>query len=144
MGGKMNLIAGLSLLGLLIAAMGQAAEAEDSSAIRETAGNYMAAWYHGDTELMKQSLYKKLAKRNVKRGYGDTRVIGVTSRADMLSYTRGGYGKRLWEEGMKIRITVLDQHDNIASVKVVTPHYYEYLHLAKTGNGWVIVNTLYE
>lgn len=38
----------------------------------------------------------------------------------------------------------MDHFKDIASVKVVTPHYHEYLHLAKIGAAWVIVNTLYE
>ena len=121
-----------------------AEDAGDSTAIRETARNYMESWYRGDAGQMKKCLAKQLAKRNVKQGHGDTRVIGTTSRADMLSYTRSGYGKTLWQDGLEIKVSILDLHDNIASVKVVTPHYYEYLHLAKTGERWQIINALYE
>lgn len=45
---------------------------------------------------------------------------------------------------MEIDVVILDLFKDIASVKVVTPHYYEYLHMAKTGEAWVIVNALYE
>ena len=122
----------------------RAKDAADSSAIRETARNYMESWYRGDSEQMKRCLHKKLAKRSVKQGYGDSTTIGSTSRAEMVGYTKGGYGANLREENLQIDISILDQGDNVASVKVVTPHYYEYLHLAKTSDGWVIVNALYE
>ena len=47
-------------------------------------------------------------------------------------------------DDMRIEVIVLDYFEDIASVKVVTPHYYEYLHLATLGKQWIIVNTLYE
>jgi hypothetical protein len=117
---------------------------EDLSLIKETARNYMEAWYQGDASKMKKSLHKKLAKRSVKTGFDGNTSLGFTSASSMISYTRSGYGKQLWEENLDIKVTVLDQHDNIASVLVVSPHYYEYLHLAKTDNAWVIINALYE
>jgi len=62
----------------------------------------------------------------------------------MVSYTRSGYGKQLWQKDLNIDVTVLDHHKNIASVLVVSPHYHEYLHLAKLDKSWVIVNALYQ
>ena len=43
-----------------------------------------------------------------------------------------------------IEITVLDLADNIASVKVVSEPFVDYLHLAKLDGRWSIVNVLYE
>ena len=62
----------------------------------------------------------------------------------MIAYTQHGYGTGLWRKDMRIEVIVMDYYEGIASVKVVTPHYYEYLHLAKLDKQWVIVNTLYE
>jgi len=41
-------------------------------------------------------------------------------------------------------ITVLDVADNIASVKVVSEPFVDYLHLARLDGRWSIVNVLYE
>jgi hypothetical protein len=122
----------------------QAANDNDISLIRETARNYMESWYQGDPEMMKKTLHKKLAKRSVKTGFDGNSSLGFTTRTDMISYTRSGYGTRLWEQGHEIEVTVLDHHENIASVLVVSPHYHEYLHLARIDRRWVIVNALYE
>ncbi len=52
--------------------------------------------------------------------------------------------ERLWENDMNIEVIVLDHFKDIAAVKVITKHYYEYLHLVRLGKKWVIVNALYE
>lgn len=41
-------------------------------------------------------------------------------------------------------ITVLDMIDDIASVKLVSEPFIDYLHLAKLHGRWSIVNALYE
>jgi hypothetical protein len=41
-------------------------------------------------------------------------------------------------------VTVMDIADNIASVKVVSAPFVDYLHLAKLDGRWSIVNALYE
>lgn len=116
---------------------------DETAAITATALNYMEGWYLGDAKRMKASLHKKLAKRSLQEGYGNKKKLRLTSASDMVAYTRNGYGAGLWREGMQIEVILLDHFKDIATVKVVTPHYYEYLHLAKPGDGWVIVNALY-
>lgn len=64
--------------------------------------------------------------------------------SDLISYTKKGSGRKLWKEDQKIEVIVLDLYENIASVKVMGPHYYEYLHLAKIENRWVILNVLWD
>ena len=135
----------LSLVMLGISASTVYADSADEiAAIEQTARNYMEAWYQGDAKKMKASLHKKLAKRSLQETHGTRKDLRLTSASDMVGYTRGGYGERLWTEGSKIDVVILDYFKNIASVKVITPHYYEYLHLAKTGDNWVIINALYE
>ena len=117
---------------------------DETAAITKTAMNYMEGWYQGDAKRMKASLHKKLAKRSLQAGHGNKKNLRLTSASDMITYTQQGYGAGLWREGMEIDVVILDLFKDIASVKVVTPHYYEYLHMAKTGEAWVIVNALYE
>jgi len=45
---------------------------------------------------------------------------------------------------LDLGITVLDIADNIASVKVLSEPFVDYLHLAKLDGRWSIVNVLYE
>ncbi len=123
------------------------AENYDMAAIKATAYNYMDSWYQGDKKRMKTSLHKRLAKRSLRYLPSGKRDLRHTKRSDMVAYTGGGVGKALWRENLKIEVVVLDFYQNIASVKVVTPDYYEYLHLAKMAdkqNKWIIINAIYE
>ena len=138
---KMIVSIALLLLCLLPAdALGQ----DETAGIAKTALDYMEGWYQGDAKRMKATLHKRLAKRSLQEGYGNKRTLRLTSASEMVVYTQHGYGTGLWRKGMQIEVIILDHFKDIASVKVVTPHYYEYLHLAKTDDAWVIVNTLYE
>ena len=92
---------------------------------------------------MKESLHKKLAKRSLKGMMGEDELRHTTA-SDMISYTKSGYGERLQQKDLNIEVIVLDYFKNIANVKVTTPHYYEYLHIAKIEGKWVILNALYE
>lgn len=135
----------LSILFMLICLPTVGADSQNEiAAITKTAMNYMESWYHGDAKRMKASLHKKLAKRSLQAGYDSKKKLGLTSASDMIAFTQHGYGTGLWRKDMRIEVIVLDYFEDIASVKVVTPHYYEYLHLAKIDKEWVIVNTLYE
>ena len=100
--------------------------------------NYMESWYHGEPGKMKEALHRELAKRHL-----ELRYVRNTTATDMVIYTRGGYGEALWDESYTIDVIVLDYFANIASVKVVAPHYYEYLHLVKVNGKWSILNALY-
>lgn len=121
----------------------RAGSEDDISAIKKTSETYMNAWYQGDARGMKASLHKKLAKRSLKGMMGENELRHTTA-SDMVSYTKSGYGTRLWHDGLEIDVTILDYFKDIASVKVTTPHYYEYLHIAKIEGQWVILNALYE
>ena len=129
---------------LVLAHFFQQEDAYDIEDINQTASNYMESWYKGNDKVMKQSIHNKLAKRSFKPGFGEKKDLRLISASDMVKYTKEGYGKRLWTKDMDIEVVILDFYKNIDSVKVLTKHYYEYLHLAKTGEKWVIVNALYE
>ena len=119
-------------LSLVMMGMGpvRAESSPELAAIERTARTYMQSWYQGDADGMRASLHKKLAKRSLKGLFGEPDVRHTTASA-MIRYTENGYGTTLGQKGQSIEVVVLDAHANIASVKVVTPHYYEYLHLAK-------------
>ncbi len=139
----MNRLISSILLLSMCAPIVQAGNPDEISAIQKTAMDYMESWYEGDADRMKSSLHKKLAKRSLKGLYGEVTLRHSTA-SDMIMFTKQGYGKSLWRKDHKIEVIVLDHYKNIASVKVVAPHYYEYLHLGKIEEKWVILNALYE
>lgn len=134
----------LSLIVLIAyASMVQAGSNNETLAIKKTAMDYMKSWYQGDEKKMEESLHKELAKRSLRLTNGKLKLRHTKAR-DMKYWTGAGYGKTLWRETHKIDVTILDHYKGIASVKVVTPDYWEYLHLLKIDGKWLIVNALYE
>ena len=121
-----------------------AGDQNDIELIKETAMNYMKSWYHGDAKMMKESIHSNLAKRSLRSTAEGKIELRRTTAADMISYTENGYGKDLLLGNSTIEVVPLDIYKDIASVKVITPHYWEYLHLAKFRGKWEIVNALYE
>ncbi len=117
---------------------------DDLAVIKEISLQYMDSWYRGDAKRMEESLHPELAKRSMRAGSDGKKKLRHTTASDMISYTKGGYGKDLWQDNSSIEVVVMDLYKNIASVKVIAPHYWEYLHLVKIDEKWVIVNTLYE
>jgi len=135
----MNRFTSLIILFLIFIPTAKAWSSDELPAIKQTALNYMESWYQGDAKKMKANLHKKLAKRSLQ--YGE---LKQTKASSMVAWTRDGVGRGLWRDDLNIEVIVLDYYKNIASVKVITPHYYEFLHLMKTDKKWVIINALYE
>jgi len=137
----------LIIISIMISILVSAANAgspDEMSAIRETALNYMHAWYDGDAEKMKSSIHETLCKKHLRNTHDGKERLRHISASEMISYTAGGYGKRLCGGECDITVVILDYYQKMANVKVISPHYYEYLHLVKMNDKWVIVNTVYQ
>ncbi|MEP6774946.1 MAG: nuclear transport factor 2 family protein [Chloroflexota bacterium] len=117
---------------------------EDLDAITRVSNDYFEAWYTGDVGRMKRSLHSDLAKRSLRRD-PDTGAgkLGNTSAQRMEELTRQGEGTSTPVNERSQVVTILDTFENIATVKVVSYEYVEYLHVAKFDTGWLIVNTLW-
>jgi hypothetical protein len=111
--------------------------ASDTDAVEETARDYIDGWYSGDTERMDRSLHAELVKRSADEESDGLRTV---SRARMLELTAGGGGNASDAEN---RVIVDDVSEGIASVRVLSPDYIDYLHLVKTPVGWKIANVLF-
>ena len=62
----------------------------------------------------------------------------------MLTLTEQGKGKiKNPKEGRK-EINILDITKNLASIKVISEEYIDYLHLIKLDGKWKIINALWD
>jgi hypothetical protein len=117
---------------------------KDVEAIKKASLDYIEGWYEGNAERMERALHPDLAKRGVfvdkKTGKIVMRSVGAE---DMVKYTKTGTGKSP-EKKEKVKLTILDVYTNTACVKIISPDYVDYLHLARYEDGWAIVNVLWE
>jgi hypothetical protein len=97
--------------------------------------DYVEGWSDGDVERMERALHDDLVKRGPS--------LAVTNKERMLELTAQGEGKA---DGIdrRLQIRVEDVHGDIANVTVESAVYREYVQLARAGDGWKIVNTLWQ
>lgn len=112
----------------------------DRDAIERVVADYYEAWFAGDSERMRGSLHPNLAKRAIEQAGDASLALDVTSAEDMVAATAAGKGMR-YPGGHDAQ--VLDVDGDLATVKVVSTPYVEYLHLGRFGKRWLIVNVLW-
>ena len=119
--------------------------AADSTAIRQTALDYIEGWYTGDAERMGQAVHTALVKRIVathpKTG---EQVFQDQDSTALVAATKKGYGTKFPETSRQKDITILDVFEGVASVKVVAADWVDYLHVVKQDGNWEIINVLWE
>jgi hypothetical protein len=120
-------------------------QADDLTAIYQTALDYAQGWYEGDVERMRRCLRPELAKRRILRD-PQTREewFRHVSQRLMLDLTQqGGGGEDVPADKRVYDVMILDVCGDIASVRADTYEYVDYLHLARSRGRWLIVNVLY-
>lgn len=112
----------------------------DVDAVIAVATGYFESYFHGDVEGMRSVLHPDLAKRARDPGTSESALDQDTAEGMVDLVARGSRPRD--EHGQEV--TLLDLDGDIASVKVVSKRFVEYLHLARFGGRWLIVNALYE
>ncbi|MEP6759794.1 MAG: nuclear transport factor 2 family protein [Sporichthyaceae bacterium] len=102
--------------------------------------DYFEGWFDGDATRMARALHPDLAKRALEP---DGQSLDETTAAWMVDATGRGVGRERDPGDRKIDVKVEDVHGAIANVTVRSAVYREYVQLARTEDGWKIVNTLW-
>ncbi|MBU8872056.1 MAG: nuclear transport factor 2 family protein [Gemmatimonadales bacterium] len=143
MSGKM-VIQLITLAVLVVGAGAVMAGEDDHAAIESTVRDYVDGWYAGDAARIERALHPDLAKRVVRTLPDGTEYLDTASASNMVAYTAVGFGKGKLPEGYVNQVTILETTGKIAMAKSVSPEFIDYIHLAKTTEGWKIVNVLWE
>ena len=115
------------------------AQTADEQLIKARALDYAEGWYAGDADRMARAVHADLAKRIVVNG----EVKSMTA-AQLVDATRRGVGVKTPKEQQLANVKILDIFNNAASVRVEMSGWVDYMHLAKFGDDWKIVNVLWE
>jgi hypothetical protein len=126
----------------------------DRQAIVDAVRDYYEGWYQGDAERMGRAVHPGLAKRAPLAAIqafrpdveGDPDSLDEDTANTMIDATARGVGSKraTSPEELAIEVVVEDVYGWIANVTVRSPIYHEYLHLARTSDGWRIVNALWQ
>jgi putative lumazine-binding protein len=134
----------LLIMLLTLVSSARAQSATDTAAIKQTALDYIEGWYEGNAERMEKALHPELAKRIVRTNQEGNSRLDQMSAMSLVQGTRRGFGKDTPKDKQQKDVTILDVFENAASVKVVAADWVDYLHVAKFGGRWVIINVLWE
>ena len=119
--------------------MNEASSAE-VEAVTRVATEYFQSWFAGDGERMRACLHPALAKRTAEEPGAESLVLHEDPTEGLVADTASGEGTGF--DPLQ-EITVLDVFRDIATVMVRSEPFVEYLHLARFGSRWLIVNALY-
>jgi hypothetical protein len=100
--------------------------------------DYFEGWFDGDPTRMKRALHPELAKRAL---LDDEQSLDETTARWMIDATGRGVGKA--RDPGRIEVEVEDVYGSIANATVRSAVYREYVQLARTQDGWKIVNALW-
>jgi len=115
----------------------------DNAVIYQAVSDYYDGWYIPDAKRMEQCLHPDLAKRAIKLDDAGKEYLLHLTKDVMVDATRAGGGSDAPSEKKNWTITILDSYGEIATVKVASGEYMEYIHLAKQAGEWQIVNVIY-
>lgn len=118
---------------------------DDREAVRQAAMDYIESIYNVDPTLVERSVHPDLAKRGFFVKQGETTYTPHIMTFDQLIDLAKNYNKngRIPKDAPK-EVTIFEVSDQTASVKVTASWGIDYLHLAKYGGQWKIVNILWQ
>ena len=109
----------------------------EQSAVAAAATEYFEAWFDGDGDRMARILHPDFCKRR------RAESLSFITREQMVEWTAAGDGVEEAKD-RSLDVVILDVYGDIASVRVRSAVYYEYLHLVRTDDGWKLANALFE
>jgi len=110
------------------------------NAVRATVADYIDGYYTGDAARMERSLHPHYLKHTISESDGKLRMTETTGLQIVEAVRAEPQGVPVSER--KAEITVLDVAGDIASAKLVTPHWVDYLTLSKWNGEWKIVSVV--
>ena len=111
---------------------------DDASAVRATVTNYIEAYYIGDAARMEQTLHPHYLKHRI---HGHIPMREQTGQQLVQDVRRGG-GIQLSAAQRSEQVIVLDVAGDIASAKLVTPGWVDYMTLSKLNGEWKILSVV--
>lgn len=135
----------LTVLICVQSAVPVAAEVDEATkkAVTATALDYMDGAHSGDAARIERAIHPELTKVSIRRmptGRDALRKTGYTSLIELVRAN----SVALPEEERNIEVTIFAVRENLASVKVTSSSFYDYLLLAEIDGEWKLINALWK
>jgi len=113
----------------------------DNVAIRATITDYIEGYYTGDAARMERALHPHYLKHTISADAGQLKMSETTG-LQILQDVRVAGPSQVPVSERKEDITVLDVAGDIASAKLVTAYWTDYVTLTKWSGKWKIVSVV--
>jgi Putative lumazine-binding len=110
----------------------------DAAAVRSTVTNYIEAYYTGDAARMEQTLHPHYLKHMI---HGNIPMRDKTG-PQMVQEVRSNGIPDIPQAQRTEQVIVLDVTGTIASAKLVTPGWVDYVTLSKLDGEWKILSVV--
>lgn len=110
----------------------------DTSAVRTTVTNYIEGYFTGDVPRMERTLHPHYLKHVI---HGVVPMREMTAPEMMRNVRREG-APDMPAASKTEQVTVLDVAGDMASVKLVTPGWTDYMTLSKVKGEWKILSVV--
>ena len=128
------------LAALVVSGQGQSTPPPSHAAIVQALLDYAEGYYGGEPERMAKALSPYLSKRAL-RAAADGRRLLIQMNADTL--IDASHGAKLPPASRQITTEVLGVHGDVASARVFTAQFNDYVHLVQRNGRWQILNVLW-
>lgn len=119
---------------------------DETDAIKATALDYVLGFYQGDTARLDRALSTELKKLGFGRRAAEGPYQGpfYMTKESALEFAPGYAKDENLPADAHQKITVLDQLDKIASVRVEAVWGIDYMQMAKIDGSWKIYNVIWQ
>lgn len=116
----------------------------DIAEIKRISLGYLIALQQRKPALMKEVMRKELSKHTVGTYAEGGQYLRPTTYDNMIKFAQSwnSDGTR-FPPNPRNQVTILDSYKNMATVKLVSDNWYEYLHLVKVSGKWKIKNLIW-
>jgi Putative lumazine-binding len=111
----------------------------DYANVHATVTDYIEGYYTGDAARMDKTMHPHFLKHVI---HGTIPIRQKTASQMMNEVRTAGVPVDLPQAERTEQVTVLDVAGNIASVKLVTPHWVDYVTLSKLDGQWKILSVV--
>ncbi len=131
---------GFVLLTLLVLNLPAATQQKtsDDAAVRATVTDYIEGYYTGDAARMEKSLHPHYLKHVI---HGNI-PMGEKTASQIMQDVRSQAASDVPQAERTAQIRVLDVSGDIASAKLVTPHWVDYMTLSRSDGQWKILSVV--
>ncbi|HEX3321930.1 MAG TPA: nuclear transport factor 2 family protein [Terriglobales bacterium] len=110
----------------------------DASAVRTTVTHYIEGYFSGDAQRMEQTLHPHYLKHVIHAAIPMREMTGP----ELIKGVRQEGKPDLAAADKSEQVTVLDVAEDIASAKLVTPGWTDYMTLSKVNGEWKILSVV--